>query len=198
MDYSSSLHDGDNPVEASPWGSSPAPSPQHNRSTFNPTPEAPGSPVYGQNREQGDNYTSDSGIAGVTDMLDEAGNAHAYGQGQDRTASNAEVPAQQSEEQQPTDHSEQQRQAHPGQDAQRQQGAPRPAARQGPHYKLQAKITGLERVGRKDPILRFDVHVRMPFTCLSIRGAYANSGRLIFQLSELPSFVMCGALIRSL
>jgi hypothetical protein len=39
-----------------------------------------------------------------------------------------------------------------------------PAARQpqqpqGPQYKLQAKITGLERTGRKDPILRFDVHV---------------------------------------
>ena len=31
---------------------------------------------------------------------------------------------------------------------------------QGPQYKLQAKITGLERTGRKDPILRFDVHVR--------------------------------------
>lgn len=26
-------------------------------------------------------------------------------------------------------------------------------------YKLQAKITGLERAARKDPILRFDVHV---------------------------------------
>jgi len=28
-----------------------------------------------------------------------------------------------------------------------------------PQYKLEAKITGLERTGRKDPILRFDVHV---------------------------------------
>lgn len=28
-----------------------------------------------------------------------------------------------------------------------------------PQYKLQAKITGLERAARKDPILRFDVHV---------------------------------------
>ena len=27
------------------------------------------------------------------------------------------------------------------------------------HYKLQAKITGLERTGRKDPVLRFDVYV---------------------------------------
>lgn len=28
-----------------------------------------------------------------------------------------------------------------------------------PQYKLQAKLTGLERTGKKDPILRFDVHV---------------------------------------
>jgi len=34
-----------------------------------------------------------------------------------------------------------------------------PQQPQGPQYKLQAKITGLERTGRKDPILRFDVHV---------------------------------------
>lgn len=33
---------------------------------------------------------------------------------------------------------------------------------QGPQYKLQAMITGLERTGRKDPILRFDVHVSIP------------------------------------
>lgn len=42
----------------------------------------------------------------------------------------------------------------------RYQGGTRP--RQNiPQYKLQAKITGLERTGRKDPILRFDVHVSM-------------------------------------
>ena len=28
-----------------------------------------------------------------------------------------------------------------------------------PQYKLQAKVTGLERVGKKDPSIRFDVHV---------------------------------------
>ena len=28
-----------------------------------------------------------------------------------------------------------------------------------PLYRIQAKITGLERTGKKDPILRFDVHV---------------------------------------
>lgn len=30
-----------------------------------------------------------------------------------------------------------------------------------PQYKLHAKVTGLERTGRKDPILRFDVYVRL-------------------------------------
>lgn len=31
-----------------------------------------------------------------------------------------------------------------------------------PQQKLHAKITGLERTGRKDPILRFDVHTNLP------------------------------------
>ncbi|KAK4503147.1 hypothetical protein PRZ48_006574 [Zasmidium cellare] len=31
-----------------------------------------------------------------------------------------------------------------------------------PHYKLQAKITGLERPAKKDPILKFDVHTNLP------------------------------------
>jgi PX domain len=35
--------------------------------------------------------------------------------------------------------------------------------RQPPQYRLQAKITALERTGRKDPVLRFDVHVRTAF-----------------------------------
>lgn len=35
-----------------------------------------------------------------------------------------------------------------------------PARPTPPQYKLQAKINGLERSGRKDPILRFDVYVQ--------------------------------------
>jgi hypothetical protein len=54
-------------------------------------------------------------------------------------------PQQQQQRQEPS------RYHHPGRQAQENQG---------PQYKLQAKITGLERTGRKDPILRFDVHVR--------------------------------------
>jgi hypothetical protein len=37
-----------------------------------------------------------------------------------------------------------------------------------PQYKLQAKITGLERTGKKDLILRFDVYVSKPFHTLAI------------------------------
>jgi hypothetical protein len=37
--------------------------------------------------------------------------------------------------------------------------APHPAQQRQPQYKLQTKITGLERTGKKDAILRFDVYV---------------------------------------
>ena len=56
--------------------------------------------------------------------------------------------------------------------AQQHQRGPGPnryhqAGRQGgqrapPQYKLQAKITGLERTGKKDPSIRFDVHTNLP------------------------------------
>jgi hypothetical protein len=42
---------------------------------------------------------------------------------------------------------------------QQQQQQQQQSARPSPHYHLQTKITALERSGRKDPILRFDVHV---------------------------------------
>ncbi|KAK3390328.1 hypothetical protein B0H63DRAFT_111629 [Podospora didyma] len=45
------------------------------------------------------------------------------------------------------------------QQQQQQQQSRRPPQ---PHFKLQAKITGLERTGRKDPILKFDVHTNLP------------------------------------
>ncbi|KAI9755966.1 MAG: Vacuolar protein sorting-associated protein 17 [Lichina confinis] len=46
---------------------------------------------------------------------------------------------------------------------QRYASASRPVNRAAaPQYKLQAKITGLERTGRKDLILRFDVHTNLP------------------------------------
>ena len=40
--------------------------------------------------------------------------------------------------------------------------AQHPPQRPAPQYKLHAKITALERNGKKDPILRFDVHTDLP------------------------------------
>jgi hypothetical protein len=42
---------------------------------------------------------------------------------------------------------------------QQRQSGPPPQQRQQQQYKLQAKVNGLERSGRKDPILKFDIHV---------------------------------------
>ncbi|KAA8647653.1 retromer subunit VPS17 [Aspergillus tanneri] len=43
-----------------------------------------------------------------------------------------------------------------------QTGARQNARQPTPVYRIQAKITGLERTGKKDPILRFDVHTNVP------------------------------------
>ena len=45
---------------------------------------------------------------------------------------------------------------------QQQQSAPHRQQRPQPKYKLQAKITGLEGTGKKDMIVRFDVHTDLP------------------------------------
>jgi hypothetical protein len=60
-------------------------------------------------------------------------------------------------------HQEPQPQPQPAQQTQPPQAEENPLQKQKrkerPHYKLQAKITSLERNGRKDPILKFDVYV---------------------------------------
>jgi hypothetical protein len=62
----------------------------------------------------------------------------------------------------PPDQSQSQQQPPPN-DAPASENAPQKAPTQKrkerPSYKLQAKITSLERNGRKDPILKFDVYV---------------------------------------
>lgn len=55
----------------------------------------------------------------------------------------------------------------PGEEQRRPQsaryhGLPPQQRQHVPQYKLQAKITGLERSGKKDPILKFDVYVCLP------------------------------------
>lgn len=66
----------------------------------------------------------------------------------------------------------------------RYQTGARQHAKQAPAWKLQAKITGLERTGKKDPILRFDVHVRNNWTSRVIARRADYFGRPIFPNSE--------------
>lgn len=94
-----------------------------------------------------DSFTdrSRTDVASVQQEHDHEGQAAAQPQG----SGHEEVVARQGQQPQQGESVEQH---HPSQ-------AQRPVQ---PLYKLQAKITGLERNGRKDPILRFDVHTNIP------------------------------------
>jgi hypothetical protein len=174
MDYSAGIHDADHPAGASPWGSSPGSSPQHTRTTFGQvTSEPPASPFGSSTaRNNGIHHEHDSGgFAGsetgfggstaagsVTDSQPEEPGSQAESQGS--------VPghwpqASQESEEDRTLGSRPSTEVDPRQQEYARQAQEAQTRRQtGPQYKLQAKITGLERTGRKDPILRFDVHVR--------------------------------------
>lgn len=148
MDYSA--HDSDLPGGGDPWASSP----QHNRQSFGqpPTTDIPSSPLppqaspYGQGSEQY-GYMGDQDAQNRPNTASENGDHSQHQQvaGQDAPQSQQHPQAQQQVPAQ-------------GQQPQRYHGT-RPQ-RQQQHYKLQAKVTGLERNGKKDPILRFDVYVR--------------------------------------
>ena len=169
MDYASSLNDAD-PVEASPWGSnSPTHSPKPSRTSFGGSFTTPDSPnMTSENQDLRDSYTSETGAgSGSSERPGQSSNG-SYEQQRPSTAeSDIEQQGHQGLHQHESQYQPQQSYQHnenqPPQDASRQQSYTRPASRPGPHYKLVAKITGLERTGRKDPILRFDVHVSSCF-----------------------------------
>ncbi|KAF2025375.1 vacuolar protein sorting-associated protein-like protein vps17 [Setomelanomma holmii] len=150
MDYSA--HDSDIPGGGDPWASSP----QHNRQSFGrpPTSDIPSSPLppqaspYGQSSEQ-------YGYMGDHDDQKLPNTASSNGdnpQEPQEAAHDAPQPSQQQQAQQQTPAQGQQPQRYHGTRPQRQQQ----------HYKLQAKVTGLERNSKKDPILRFDVYTSLP------------------------------------
>jgi len=165
MDYTASINDADNPAAASPWGTSPTASPKHARTSSYPTSEGPSSPTpysshptgrYGHDDDLGGTYNRPESSAGDSTAASDAG----------RPDTADSVTPNRPEEQQKYLGQEQQSQKspqHQRHEPQRYHGAARhtPPAPSQQHYKLQAKITGLERTGRKDPILRFDVHVRI-------------------------------------
>ena len=149
MDYSA--HDSDLPGGGDPWASSP----QHNRQSFGqpPTSDIPSSPLppqasspYGQGSEQY-GYMGDQDAQNRPNTASSNGDDSQHSPVAAQDAPQSQQP-QQAQQQAPTQ----------GQQPQRYHGT-RPQ-RQQQHYKLQAKVTGLERNGKKDPVLRFDVYVR--------------------------------------
>ena len=87
-------------------------------------------------------------------------------------------------------HSQQQQQRqHQHQQPARYKSHPQQLQRPQPQYHLQAKITGLERSGRKDPILKFDVHVCTPTTP---EGAPQTDATAIYldQPSKVPHYTV--------
>ena len=159
MDYSAAI--ADDPAAASPWGSS---SPRAQRAPF--TGASPDSPrtSAGHGRNESQNSLPEPALGDSQAPINEG------------SLNDQEPPHPDGTQNHPTGSPQQQRQPpiqaqHPhAQHAQQQQQAQQRSgaaryhnARQQrpvPQYKLQAKVTALERTGRKDPVLRFDVYVR--------------------------------------
>lgn len=189
MDYRSSLADDEHSAGASPWGSPPAsphgqPPAQYGSlaSEANYGYDAAQDPSNGMQHDDltANAFAQPTTASGPTSATEDAPSqsyeesqqsgfggppqqnhgieAPGYGAGNDAAQQQQQQQQQQYQQQQG-----QQGQAPEVGMAAGQQGQ-QPQARKPayPQYKLQAKITGLERTGRKDPILRFDVHVQLP------------------------------------
>ena len=160
MDYSSSLHE-DNPAGVSPWGTSPVASPQHPRTSPYPTrSDALSSPTLYSTQSSSASYATEDTMGAESHNGPQAtAGSDSLSEGDGRRPGTAEAAHARPEEQQkflgipPSQLQRNEALRSQPQGRQAQEG-------KGPQYKLQAKITGLERTGRKDPILRFDVHVR--------------------------------------
>lgn len=167
MDYSTLPNDPDHPAGSSPWQSSPQPtsrqsftSPRDQPST-SPTPGQSPYNTYDQRRSQedgSDQEVASSRIGRYTGAEQNPGYASAPAENGNSSNYSERHLGPPSAEQGYGGQQYQQQQRPVG--PHRYHSAGRPNQRQIiPQYKLQAKITGLERTGRKDPILRFDVHV---------------------------------------
>lgn len=169
MDYSASA---DYAGGSSPWANSP----EVSRQTFGDAAisrENLPPPAVEENGESRESWSEEQ---------QQQWRAQSQGQGQDQ---GQQQQPQVSGQQRGNGEGEENRRPH---SAARYHGAPahQPHQRQPmPQYKLQAKITGLERTGKKDPILRFDVYV-----CPSIRRDLLkiSTNCLSDQSAEIPNY----------
>ncbi|KAL1962584.1 hypothetical protein VTN77DRAFT_9377 [Rasamsonia byssochlamydoides] len=155
MDYSSISHD---PAGASPWGS-----PSADRPTFAAagTADIPSSPLppnhqspYGDDQES--HRTESPATAGDDDEPSSPDLSERLQSAQLGDPDYVEQPPY------ATPHAPYIQHPRPQAPARYQTGARQNARPAAPTYRLQAKVTGLERTGKKDPIIRFDVYTNIP------------------------------------
>ncbi|KAF1847462.1 retromer complex subunit Vps17 [Cucurbitaria berberidis CBS 394.84] len=157
MDYSA--HDPDLPGGSDPWASSP----KANRTSYGqpPTSDIPSSPLPPQAspyREGSEQY----GYMGDQDAQNRPGTASENGENGQQSQVAAGGQGQDAPQQQQQQQQQQGQQQAPQQGHQPQRYHGTRQQRPQQHYKLQAKVTGLERNSKKDPILRFDVYTNLP------------------------------------
>lgn len=169
MDYSASIHDADHPSGASPWGASPAASPHVDRTTFEPVADVvPASPPAFESQISGNGFGAgnDDGGFGSPDhvfrrpvSVTTVSEGDTYTQETEPIEGDSPVDYRQFLDENLAPPQAQDANRLSGDTARASQEQPQPRKPSKPVDKLQAKITGLERAARKDPILRFDVHV---------------------------------------
>lgn len=189
MDYSTLPNDPDHPAGTSPWQSSPQLS---GRPSFNASESDSAQPPYLNTLQRhSEDYGSDQ------DIVVDGSNPPQYGSAPPPENGIYQDPPQKSiksdgqglqPHRQPQTRQQHQQQQPPQKSPgpNRYHGANRPPQKQTlPQYRLHAKITGLERTGRKDPVLRFDVHVR---SSDPLCPPVLTNRRRIFPGSAPPSF----------
>lgn len=169
MDYSSTIHDAEDPAGDSPWGNSPVSSPSRNNiAAFNPASADNPPPPFrfntqssnGLSQEQSTPQTEEfprpgtaTTASGTEDDTEASGTLNPS---EAQSQSTAAEPSAEGAERATVQGHQYDQAGPPASQPEHEQPPQKPA---GPQYRLQAKITGLERTGKKDPILRFDVHV---------------------------------------
>ncbi|QPH15988.1 hypothetical protein C2857_000527 [Epichloe festucae Fl1] len=163
MDYSASIDEADDPA-ASPWGYSPSSSPQQTRAGLTgivgeaSSSPFPYNPLAAGLEHSGGQEGFPRPSTATSDPGTEAGDAEQSTTQGSSVAESVEESHLGASQQSSHPH-EQAGHAHrQAPHAQQQQLPPQPRSQ----LKLQAKITGLERTGKKDPVLRFDVHTNLP------------------------------------
>ncbi|KAG9253392.1 vacuolar protein sorting-associated protein vps17 [Emericellopsis atlantica] len=165
MDYSASIHEVEDPTGASPWGNSPTASPQHNRPGFgNIDTTGVEPPPFRINTQTSNGFSQDPSLTeGFQRSGTETSTTGTDGDREESETQSVPVSGEATEPQSeqpsgpgaPEVAGQGQQHEQPGQTEESR----RPPK---PQYKLQAKVTGLERTGKKDPILRFDIHTNLP------------------------------------